>query len=294
MRVMVTGASGQLGKCLQDVLAGSGHEVIAVGHKELDITDRAAVDRFVDVKKPDIIINAAAYTAVDRAEEEAELAFKVNAQAVGNLADASNAAGAILIHVSTDYVFDGSSRTPYKETDSVNPMGTYGESKLAGEREAGRAQRHIIVRTAWVFSEYGNNFLKTMVKLGRERESLSIVDDQIGTPTYAGDLASALVSLGLDQSANGVYHFSGGDPCSWYEFASAIFATCAEISNEFAEPAIFAIPSSEYPTPARRPEYSVLDGSFLATRAGIMAVNWRVCLKDVCTKVLAELDVSKA
>lgn len=247
MRVMVTGASGQLGKCLQGVLAGSGHEVIAVGHKELDITDRAAVDRFVDVKKPDIIINAAAYTAVDRAEEEAELAFQVNAQAVGNLADASNAAGAILIHVSTDYVFDGSSRTPYKETDSVNPMGTYGESKLAGEREAGRAQRHIIVRTAWVFSEYGNNFLKTMVKLGRERESLSIVDDQIGTPTYAGDLASALVSLGLDQPANGVYHFSGGDSCSWYEFASAIFATCAEVSNKFSEPAIMAIPSSEYP-----------------------------------------------
>jgi len=294
MRVMVTGANGQLGKCLQDVLAGSGHEVIAVGHKELDITNRSAVDRFVDVKKPDIIINAAAYTAVDRAEEEAELAFKVNAHAVKNLADASNAAGAILIHVSTDYVFDGLSRTPYKETDSVNPMGAYGESKLAGEREAGRAQRHIIVRTAWVFSEYGNNFLKTMVKLGRERECLSIVDDQIGTPTYAGDLASALVSLGLGQPANGVYHYSGGDSCSWYEFASAIFSTCAEISNKYAEPAISAIPSSQYPTSARRPEYSVLDGSFLASRAGIMAGNWRACLKDVCAKVLAELEVSNA
>lgn len=294
MRVMVTGANGQLGKCLQDVLAGSDHELIAVGRSELDITNASLVKRFVDAQRPDVIINAAAYTAVDRAEEEVELAFKVNDQAVGNLAEASNAAGAVLIHVSTDYVFDGSSRVPYKETDSVNPMGAYGESKLAGERAAGQAQRHIIVRTAWVFSEYGSNFLKTMVKLGLHRQSLSIVDDQIGTPTYAGDLASALVCLALNQPANGVYHFCGGDSCSWYDFAGAIFDTCGEISSKYTVPSISPIPSAEYPTPARRPEYSVLDGSVLASKAGIRGGDWRFCLRDVCTKVLAELDDSRA
>lgn len=287
MKVMIAGAHGQLGRCLQDRLAGTDHEVVAVGRAELDITNTDAVSRFVSDTKPDVIINAAAYTAVDKAESERELAFAVNEGAVANLARAADQVGALLVHVSTDYVFDGTSSRPYQEADAVNPMGVYGESKLAGEQAARQAQRHLIVRTAWVFSEYGNNFLKTMIRLGRERDSLSVVNDQIGTPTYAGDLAAALVELAELQPANGVYHFKGGAACSWFEFAEAIFGVCSELSESFVSPEVSPIPASEFPTPAQRPAYSVLDGSKLVERAGICGGSWRRALTDVCRKVLS-------
>lgn len=286
MKVMITGAHGQLGRCLQDRLAGSGHEVVAAGRAELDITSEGAVSSFVSAARPDVIINAAAYTAVDKAEAERDLAFSVNEDAVANLAKAANQIGALLVHVSTDYVFDGTSSAPYRDTDSVNPMGVYGESKLAGEKAAQQSQRHIIVRTAWVFSEYGNNFLKTMVRLGREKDSLSVVNDQIGTPTYAGDLAGALIGLAELQPEHGVYHFNGGAECSWYEFAEAIFGVCSELSEDFFSPEVRPIPSSEFPTPAQRPAYSVLNAGKLAA-VGVDSGDWRAALVGVCRKVLS-------
>lgn len=286
MRVLITGAYGQLGKCLQDSFKESGHEVIAASRSELDITSSDSVESFVFAHEPDVIINAAAYTSVDKAEAEPDLAFKVNAEAVANLATAANKIGAILIHVSTDYVFDGSSTRPYREGDSVNPMGVYGKSKLAGEREAEKANRYVIVRAAWIFSEYGSNFLKTMVRLGSERDSLSIVNDQIGTPTYAGDLASALRVVTENPPVNGTYHYSGGQCCSWYEFAQKIFETCVDLKPDFKIPVTKPIPTSDFPTPAKRPAFSVLDGGLLEARVGIREGSWYDALRAVCSKAL--------
>jgi dTDP-4-dehydrorhamnose reductase len=286
MKIMIAGAYGQLGRCLQDVLAGFEHEVIAVGRNELDIASAGEVFQFVECHKPKVIINAAAYTAVDKAEVEPDLAFAINAGGVANLVSAANAVGAFFIHISTDYVFDGSSKRPYVENDLVNPLGVYGKSKLAGEDEAERAHRYVIVRTAWVFSEYGGNFLKPMVKLGRERDRLSIVNDQIGTPTYAGDLASALVKLAVCQPDNGMYHYSGGEPCSWFDFARAIFDACSDIADGYLVPEITPIPTFEFPTPAKRPAYSVLDGTLLEVDLGIRLGDWRGALRKVCIKAV--------
>lgn len=287
MKVVITGAEGQLGRCLQERLSNTPHQVFPLSRRDLDITDpKAVLDRMVAID-PDVIINAAAYTAVDKAETDREAAWAVNATAVENLASAANNVSALFMHVSTDYVFDGSSSRPYKEADPVNPTGVYGASKLAGEKAAEQAERNIIVRTAWVFSEYGNNFLKTMVRLAGERDSLSIVNDQTGTPTYAGDLAAALVQLLEASPANGVYHFSGGEECTWFDFASAIFALCEELSEGFTMPQLAPISSSEFPTPARRPAYSVLDGQRLWQEASVSAGNWRTALLPVCKKVLS-------
>lgn len=288
MKVVITGAEGQLGRCLQDRFSGTTHQVFPLSRQDLDITDPEAVMERLAVLEPDVIINAAAYTAVDKAESDSESAWMVNAKAVENLAAAANAAAASLVHVSTDYVFDGDSSKPYEVTDPVNPTGVYGASKLAGETAAQQAKRHVVVRTAWVFSEYGHNFLKTMVRLAGERGSLSIVNDQTGTPTYAGDLAVALIQLCEALPANGVYHFSGGDACTWFDFAHAIFATCEEVSESFTAPKMAPISSSEFPTPARRPAYSVLDGKKLSEEASVGAGDWRAALRPVCKKVLAQ------
>ena len=287
MKVVITGADGQLGRCLQDRLSNTPHQVFPMSRRDLDITDpKAVLDRMVAID-PDVIINAAAYTAVDKAESDRETAWAVNAKAVENLASAANNVSALFVHVSTDYVFDGSSSRPYKEADPVNPTGVYGASKLAGETAAQQAERYIIVRTAWVFSEYGHNFLKTMVRLAGEKDSLSIVNDQTGTPTYAGDLAAALVQLSETPPANGVYHFSGGEACTWFDFACAIFATCEEVSRCFTTPQLAPISSSEFPTPAHRPAYSVLDGRRLWQEASVSAGDWRIALLPVCKKVLS-------
>lgn len=287
MKVAITGAEGQLGRCLQDRLAGSEYDVVSMSRKDLDITDSQAVLEHIVAVQPDVIINAAAYTAVDKAETDRETAWAVNAGAVENLASAANTVDARLVHVSTDYVFDGASSRPYRESDPVNPTGVYGASKLAGEKAAEKAGRHAIVRTAWVFSEYGNNFLKTMVGLAGERDSLSIVNDQTGAPTYAGDLANALIRLCEVAPENGVYHFSGGDACTWFDFASAIFATCGQLSSEFAVPRMNPVPSSEFPTAASRPAFSVLDGGKLWQKAAVSSGDWRRALDPVCRKVLS-------
>jgi len=274
MRILVTGADGQLGRCLQDQLGQTDHAWIACNRDSMDITDAQAVNTKIGDFKPEVIINAAAYTAVDKAESDEKTAWAINADAVGYLATAANMIGARILHVSTDYVFDGSATSPYKESDPVCPLGVYGASKLAGEQAAATANHFCVVRTAWVFSEYGNNFLKTMLRLAASRPELSVVADQIGTPTYAGDLAAALIGMAEEEIPSGVYHFSGGRSCSWHQFADAIFGVAANELSTFTRPEVLPISTSEYPTPAKRPAYSVLDDSLLRSVLPNAAGDW--------------------
>lgn len=285
MNILITGADGQLGRCLQDCLRGSAHQWQALTRAELDITDAAAVKAMANKLKPEVIINAAAYTAVDKAETEQAKAWQINAHAVDHLAKAANDLDALLVHVSTDYVFDGSATAPYLESDPVKPLGVYGASKLAGELAAAEAKRHVLVRTAWVFSEYGNNFLRTMLRVGAERDELKIVADQVGTPTYAGDLAATLLRMAEASVENGIYHFSGGTPCSWYDFAETIFRQAVQLDGRYNAPSILPISTSEYPTPAKRPAYSVLDDSKLTQTLEDHSADWASAVTRVITKL---------
>lgn len=280
MRFLVAGGEGQLGRCLSDRLKESEHEFLALGRTDLDITDAAAVMAAVRDYHPDVIINAAAYTAVDRAETEPELAWRINAEAVRYLADAANMVGALLIQISTDYVFDGKSSQAYMEADIPNPLCVYGASKLAGERAAANAERFLIVRVAWLFSEYGNNFVKTMLRLGAERNELKIVSDQQGTPTYAGDLASALICMAERSIPTGTYHYAGGKSCSWYTFAIYIFQCAGEVIEKYAVPKLTKIRAMEFPTAARRPPYSVLCQDKLDS-FDIAKGNWQASVRHV-------------
>ena len=226
MRTLLTGSKGQLAHCFRDRLPDN-WELIATDSSSLDITDADAVRNMVQSFQPDAIVNTAAYTAVDRAETNVPAAFAVNAAAVHNLADAARSVHARFIHISTDYVFDGTSKTPYREHDYTNPQSVYGRTKAAGELLALAANpESTIIRTSWLFSEYGNNFVKTMLRLTKERDSLSVVNDQIGCPTYAGDLAQAIITLLQHPSpSRGIYHFGGNKSVTWYEFSQAIFQT---------------------------------------------------------------------
>jgi dTDP-4-dehydrorhamnose reductase len=290
MKWLITGADGQLGRCLQDRLANkAGHEVKATDAAQLDITDRQAVLDVVSAFAPDVVINAAAYTAVDKAESEAELALKVNAEASGYLAEACEQAGIWFAHVSTDYVFDGSANIAYRETDEVNPCSVYGATKLQGEQKVEAAcSRYFILRTAWVFSEYGNNFVKTMLRLGRERDSLNVVADQFGCPTYAGDIADAIILMAgkalKGEVEAGIYHYAGDLAVNWWSFTREIHAQAVSMGKMQASPALTAIPSSAYPTPAKRPEFSVLDCSKIS-RLGISPSDWRVAIASVLSKL---------
>lgn len=261
MKVVLTGANGQLGRCLQDVFPED-WDIHAFGSLELDITNYDDVGKILEIT-PDVIINAAAYTKVDLAEVEIEQAYAVNAMGVYHLAKAAKKTDARLIHVSTDYVFDGSKRIPYTETDATCPINVYGQSKLAGENLA--LATHIntlILRTSWVFSEYGNNFLKTMLKIGKNNPELKIVGDQIGTPTYAGDIAKTIIYLLKNYpKERGILNISGKDICSWAEFTKLIFKEVSELDPEYPVPKIKEILAQEYPTTARRPFYSVLSTS---------------------------------
>lgn len=258
MKVLLTGANGQLGRCFQDRLPAD-WQVWATDAAELDITDEAKVRAAVAEFQPDAIVNAAAYTAVDKAESEPELAERINAVGPANLATVAAQHQIRLVHVSTDYVFDGTASTPYTEESPTNPLSVYGKTKLAGELAVSSAAPDaIIVRTAWVFSEYGNNFVKTMLRLGKERDALSIVGDQRGCPTYAGDLAQAIIALLQQNAAGGIYHYSGDKEVSWYEFAQAIFAVAVDKGLLSKAPVLTPITTEQYPTPAHRPAYSVL------------------------------------
>lgn len=272
-RLLITGADGQLGRSLR-ALGEAGHELIFTDVAQLDISDAAAVGRAVS--EVDFVVNCAAYTAVDRAESEPELAEKINVLGVRNLAEACAAHDKTLLHISTDYVFDGRSATPYKEDDPPVPLGVYGRTKLAGEQAVRAAGcRGAIVRTAWLYSEYGHNFLRTMLRLGASQQEIRVVSDQLGTPTYAGDLAAAILRV-LPDAANKkgeIYHYSDRGQTSWSGFAAEIMRVAGLTAT------IVPIPTAEYPTPAARPAYSLLDKSKIMRDFGLKIPVWEESLK---------------
>jgi dTDP-4-dehydrorhamnose reductase len=286
MKWLITGCNGQLGKSLQYELAKiDSAEIIAFDSTQLDITDEAAIKAAFTLHKPDVVINAAAYTAVDKAESEIDLAEAINVSGPKYLASACEANGVWFVHVSTDYVFDGKSQIAYREDDLVSPASVYGRTKLQGEQAvAAVCKKYFIVRTAWVFSEYGNNFVKTMLRLGRERDSLGVVADQIGCPTYAGDIAKSLIELvergRADKAEPGIYHYAGDLAVSWWAFTREIHAQALSLGLLDKLPELKAITTSDYPTPAARPVFSVLDTSKIFN-LGIAPSDWRLGLCKV-------------
>ncbi len=276
MRILITGAGGMLARDVQRAAQAAGHEPSAVPRSVLDITDSAAVAEAVASATPDVVVNCAAWTDVDGAEGRFEDALAVNGRAAGHVASAAAAAGAWTIHVSTDYVFDGSKREPYVESDAVGPASAYGRSKLAGEEEvAGAApERHTIVRSSWLFGAHGKCFPKTILRLAGERDQLSVVADQIGCPTFTGHLAAALIEL-AETPRPGILHVAAGGACSWYDFAAAVVAAAGMRCE------VRPISTAEYPTPARRPAYSVLASERDAPRLP----SW----SDGLSEVLSEL-----
>lgn len=274
--ILVTGANGQLGSELRKVGFTALDEVFFTDVTELDITDYPAVEHFVKEHEIDTIINCAAYTAVDRAEEEPELAEKINAQAVVNLARAAKKEDCLLIHISTDYVFDGTGTKPYTEKDKPCPVSVYGKTKLAGEEAILKSGCfYIIIRTAWLYSTFGNNFVKTMLRLASERTELNVVADQLGTPTYAADLARAIVKImDHDDRADleGVYHFTNDGICSWYDFATEI----VRLSGKECQ--VNAVTTAEYPTKTKRPAYSVLDKTKIKKMFEVEVPEWKEAL----------------
>lgn len=284
MNILVTGGNGQLGCSLKKISTQyPAHKFLFTDVPEVDITDLNLLQDLVKKESIDAIINCAAFTAVDKAEDCQELAAKINIDGPKNLAIAAKEVGAKFVHISTDYVFGGKSSLPLKENDETAPIGVYGKTKRAGEIEVEKTGCDaIVIRTAWLYSEYGNNFVKTMLRLGKERESLNVVYDQIGTPTYATDLAYAIMTL-LEKGFNGfdTYHFSNEGVISWYDFTKAIF----EIAGY--KTTVGAIESYEYPTKAERPAYSVLNKKKIKT-AGVKVPYWKDSLKECMSILLAE------
>ncbi|UNK50658.1 dTDP-4-dehydrorhamnose reductase [Lysobacter sp. S4-A87] len=289
MKVLVPGANGQVGHALLRSLATLG-EVVATTRsgqladgaacEQFDLADLDAIAPLLDRVRPDVVVNAAAYTAVDRAEDDAEAAFRANAAGPGRLAVECAARDIALVHYSTDYVFDGQGSRPYREDDATAPIGVYGQSKLAGEEAiAASGVRHLILRTAWVYGLYGANFLRTMLRVGAERDELRVVADQRGTPTPAwliADVTAELLRNGFDRS--GVMHLVAGGETSWHGFAEAIFAGAVPAGLIERAPRVTAIATSDYPTRARRPAYSVLDTRRLQSEHGIALPDWRDAL----------------
>lgn len=278
MNILVTGANGQLGMEMRNVSAGSADRYIFTDVAELDITDADAVDRVIASENVDVIVNCAAYTNVDKAEEDEQTADLINHRAVAILASAAAKYGATLIHISTDYVFDGRSCVPYKEDDATSPTGAYGRTKLAGERaviESGC--RYLIFRTAWLYSHYGKNFVKTMMKLTAEKDSLNVVFDQVGTPTCAADLAALIYKVITERMLDrqGVYHFSNEGVCSWYDFALEIRDLCGNTCD------IRPCHSEEFLSRVRRPSYSVLDKTKVKNVFGINIHHWKKALRKI-------------
>ena len=290
MNILVTGANGQLGREMRNVSAGSVDRYLFTDTSELDITNAKAVFAAVKGGHVDVIVNCAAYTNVDRAEDDEPTADLLNNRAVATLAQAAHEAAAVLIHVSTDYVFSGNSNTPCREDQPTDPLGAYGRTKLAGEQAVQAAGcRYLIFRTAWLYSPYGDNFVNTMRRLTAERDSLKVVFDQVGTPTYAGDLA-ALIRKVIDGrmfDRMGIYHFSGEGVCSWYDFAVEI---CRMFGNECD---ILPCHSDEFPSKVRRPHFSVLDKTKVKAAFGIKIPHWRQSLRRCVNEILsAENEVA--
>ena len=283
MVVLVTGASGQLGQAIQFIAKNHSEiKFVFCSSSDLDISNKENCQTVFQKTKPDFCINAAAYTAVDKAESERDKAELINVLGSKNIAEVCNNFDVKLIHVSTDFVFDGSNNKPYTETQITNPKGVYGQTKLDGEKAIQQVfSKYYIIRTSWVYSQFGNNFMKTMLRLASERTALSVVNDQIGTPTNAVDLAEALVQIILSANQQpttdnyGIYNFSNEGECSWYDFAKKIF----EINNVSID--LSAIPTEQFPTPAQRPKYSVLDKSKIKTTFGITIKTWEESIKSI-------------
>ena len=282
MKLLITGAYGQLGNEMRVALARYSHlDSVFTDVDTLDITDKIALEAFVVLHKPDVLVNCAAYTAVDKAEDDEALCYKINCDAVRNLGEVAHAHGMTILHISTDYVFDGTSHVPYTEDIPVSPTNVYGKSKLAGEQALLQVcPNAIIIRTSWLYSGFGNNFVKTMLKLGSERDNLNVIFDQIGTPTYAADLADSMLQI-IDSGkfAPGIYHFSNEGVCSWYDFTKMIFKL-AQISCE-----VLPIESKEYAVRTPRPHYSVLNKSKLKSTFNQTVPYWIDGLER-CLKVL--------
>lgn len=283
MKILVTGKNGQLGRQLQKQVVNDAM-VIACGRDTLDITDKDQVFAVLERERPEVVINAAAYTAVDKAESEVELAHLINAQGPENLAIACRELGIRLIHVSTDFVFDGKQSHPYCPQNDRAPLGIYGASKARGEKAVETIlPEAVIVRTAWVYDREGGNFVTTMLRLMRERDELGVVGDQIGTPTWAGTLAKSLFAIANLPEAKGIYHCTDAGVASWYDFAVAILeeGKAARLLPEDKHVNIRPIDTSDYPTPAMRPTYSVLDKTRLVKEAGMELKHWRQVLRGV-------------
>lgn len=290
--ILVTGAGGQVGTELQRRAAAHGQAVAGLARADLDISDRAAVLDAVARLKPALVVNAAAYTKVDKAEEERDAAFAINRDASGHLAEACARQAIPLIHISTDYVFDGTKQGAYVETDPVAPLGVYGASKEAGERAVReRLAAHVIMRTSWVYAAHGGNFVRTMLRLGAERDELRVVADQFGAPTFAGDIADAILTIAGQliagkADAYGTYHYTAAGSTSWHGFAEAIFERAGKVWGR--RPVVHAIPAADYPTPAKRPANSVLDCARILAAFAVPRRPWQAGLDEVVEALLAK------
>ncbi|MDD3688065.1 MAG: dTDP-4-dehydrorhamnose reductase [Bacteroidales bacterium] len=285
MKILVTGSKGQLGQKIRDkAIDFTGFEFVFTDIEQVDITSESEIDSFFSANKPDILINCAAYTAVDRAEDDKENAFLVNSIAPQLLAAACKKYDSKFIHTSTDYVFDGSSTIPYTENDQVNPKSVYGLSKLGGEQKVQDIlPDSIIIRTSWLYSEYGSNFVKTMIRLANEKEFLNVVNDQRGTPTYAGDLASAILVICNQYAASGIwkhgiYHYSNSGECTWFDFATEI------LKLKGIKTPVLPVSSDKFPSKVVRPKYSVLDKSKIINDYNIKIPNWEDSLRGAIDK----------
>lgn len=281
-KILIAGANGQLGWELQRT-APSGATLFTTDVGDLDITSATAVQAFVEHTKPHVIINAAAYTAVDKAEQEQGAAFAVNTDGAANLAKAAQQCNVRLIHISTDFIFDGKKSTPYLPADTPNPLSIYGASKLKGEQRVQEITQGgaLVIRTAWVYSSHGTNFVKTMLRLMREREQLGVVADQVGTPTWAKGLANAIWSFVAQTDLKGMYHWTDAGLASWYDFAVAIQEEALQLGLLDKAVPIRPIPTTQYPTPATRPAYSVLDKTAAWVSLEFSPVHWREQLRQM-------------
>jgi dTDP-4-dehydrorhamnose reductase len=292
LRFLVTGQNGQVVTALAE-RAPEGVEVLTLGRPELDLADPDSIRAAFDGETADVVINAAAYTAVDKAEEEPDLVYRINGEGAGLVADLARELGSPVIQLSTDYVYDGSLDRPYREDDPTGPLGVYGRSKLMGEEAVAAANpRHAILRTAWVYSPFGANFVKTMLRLGETRDEVRVVGDQRGAPTSAHDIADAIFRVSLKMLAEpgpedyGVFHLTGDGEATWAEFAQAIFSEAQAFGRKPVR--VTPITTAEYPTPARRPANSRLDGALLERVYGVRLPLWRDSLKPVVARLLGE------
>lgn len=287
IRCWVTGARGQLGRCLRDVIESDPHvEAVLSTRDDLDLANLDQIVAWIGEHRPDVVINAAAYTAVDQAEEEEEAAELGNATIAATIAGVCAPEKIPLIHVSTDYVFDGEASRPYREDDPVNPQSAYGRSKLNGERAVLAASSdNVVVRTAWLYSEYGHNFVKTMLRLGREKESIGVVNDQLGSPTYAGDLARGLIAISTKiladqpEAYGGIYHYTNSGTATWFDLASAV------MERQKSSCTVSPCTTDEFPTKAKRPAYSVLDTQKIRTTFGLEIPDWKDALRRALQKI---------